>query len=73
MAITRSTAKARNVSLGGAFQTCEECAMSKARQRGVHKKPMPRAKMPGKRLFVDIAQLTYASKYRRVKALDLGH
>ena len=52
--ITRSTAASRGIKVTGTPVPCRVCAISKARQKAVPKATIPRSKIIGERLFVDI-------------------
>ena len=54
LVVTRSTAKARDVSLTGTAEVCNDCAVGKARQKNVPKATVKRATVPGERMFIDI-------------------
>ena len=56
--VTRQTAKYYGVELEGDFNTCEECALAKARQKNLgHVDFLKRSKNPGERLFIDISSI----------------
>ena len=57
----RTTAKAMNWELTGQIEKCEDCALSKARQKNVAKATKPRSEIKGERLFIDIAPMKYKS------------
>ena len=61
IAVTRSTAKARNVQLTGTPKTCVICLKAKAKKKSVPKSKVNRAKTPGERLFIDISSPTQPS------------
>ena len=54
LVVTRSMAKARDVSLIGTAEECYYCAVGKARQKNVPKATVKRASVPGERMFIDI-------------------
>jgi hypothetical protein len=39
----------------GNFDTCEQCAIAKARQKNVNKSWLGSSNLPGERLYVDIS------------------
>jgi hypothetical protein len=53
----KSTSKIYGLKHSGNFETCEECAVAKARQKKVNKSWLNSSDVPGERLYIDIAQL----------------
>jgi hypothetical protein len=41
----------------GNFETCEECAVAKARQKNVNKSWLNSSDVPGERLYIDISSI----------------
>jgi hypothetical protein len=41
----------------GSFDTCEQCAIMKARQKNVNKNWLGSSNLPGERLYVDISSI----------------
>jgi len=55
------TAKIHNFKLCGEFQTCEECAIAKGRQKNINKEWKGGSQVPGERLYLDISSVRDAS------------
>ena len=53
----RKTANIHGFKLIGEFTTCEECAISKARQKNVAKEWKGGSLIPGERLYIDISSI----------------
>ena len=53
----KNTAKRMNLRLTGNFMKCEDCALSKARQKNLNKNPVPRATKKGEQFFMDISSI----------------
>ena len=53
----RLTAKSRGLKLSGKFHPCEDCQISKARQRNVPKLTEGQSEVPGERLLLDISSV----------------
>jgi hypothetical protein len=53
----RRTAKFYNWKLTGTLEACEDCQMSNAQQKGVHKTTANKAKNPGERIFIDCSSV----------------
>jgi hypothetical protein len=51
------TAKIHSFKLFGEFKTCEECVISKARQKNIKKVWKGSSQIPGERLYIDKAPL----------------
>jgi hypothetical protein len=51
------TAKIHGFKLIGEFNTCGECAISKARQKKVKKEWKGGSQIPGERLYIDISSI----------------
>ena len=57
----RETANAMGLNLTGKLDSCESCALAKARQANLNKKTVTRFNIPGKRLCIDISSPTAKS------------
>ena len=55
------TARYYSVETTGTIQPCEDCNLSKARQKNVAKSTMTMATTPGERLFLDISSVAHKS------------
>ena len=44
-----------SLKLSGDFETCEECAIAKARQKNVNKEWKGGSQIPGERVYLDIS------------------
>ena len=53
----KKTANIHGFKLIGEFKTCEECAISKARQKNVAKEWKGGSQIPGERLYIDISSI----------------
>ena len=58
---TMATAKFYGVKIHGNYETCEECALAKARQKNLNKESSTRSNQAGERLFIDISSISYPS------------
>jgi hypothetical protein len=56
-AVTRATAKYMDVNVTGKLETCENCAMGKAKQKNVPKVNENVSTVPGERLYIDISSI----------------
>jgi len=54
----RHTAKYYGWTLKGSLNTCEDCALSKARQRNIPKETATKSTQKGERLFIDISSVS---------------
>ena len=54
-AVTKATAKLKNIKLTGEFKPCEDCAVGKSKQKMVSKAPKPKSKIKGEKLLIDIS------------------
>jgi hypothetical protein len=52
--ILNKTIKMYGFKSSGSFDTCEQCAISKARQKNVNKNWLGSSNFPGERLYVDV-------------------
>jgi hypothetical protein len=55
--ILNKTNKIYGFKSSGSFDTCEQCAIAKARQKNVDKNWLCSSNLPGKRLYVDISSI----------------
>ena len=60
-ALTRSTAAARGIPLQGSWEPCEDCLVGKAHAKRISKDTVPRSKVVGERIFLDISSPQYRS------------
>ena len=58
---TRKTGKMLGLKVTGAFQKCENCAISKARRMNLNKERVERSKTRGFRLFIDVSSIKTVS------------
>jgi hypothetical protein len=62
------------LSLPGEFETCEECAISKSRQKDVSKNWLGSSDIPGEHLYIDISSITERSfRGAKFRALTLDN
>ena len=57
----KNTANQMNLKLSGNFMKCEDCALSKAKQKNLNKNLVPRATKKGEQFFMDISLIKYES------------
>ena len=57
----KNTANKMDLKLTGKFIKCEDCALSKVRQKNLNKDLVPRATKKGERFFMDISSIKYES------------
>ena len=55
MAVTKSTAKSRKVTISGTPEICKDCVLAKAKKASVPKEKVDLSKVPGERLFINIS------------------
>ena len=53
----KNTAKIHNLQLFGKFEVCKDCAIAKAKQKGVNKVWSGGSNIPGERVYVDISSI----------------
>jgi hypothetical protein len=57
----KRTSKISGLKHSGNFETCEECAVAKARQKNVNKSWLNSSDVPGERLYIDISSIAEKS------------
>jgi Reverse transcriptase (RNA-dependent DNA polymerase)/gag-polypeptide of LTR copia-type/Zinc knuckle len=57
----KNTVKLYGLKYSGDFETCEECAVAKARQKNVNKNWSSSSNIPGERLYIDISSIKESS------------
>jgi hypothetical protein len=55
--VLRKTAQENGWKVTGKFETCKDCQLSNANQKGVQKTTSDRSSIPGERLFIDITSI----------------